>query len=128
MLVVGTPSTPSPGQEPSESVLHRYGTSPEHLPTDPSTISSDEQESVCRDFCTTRHLEPTITFRDPTGSTEELDALLALATSAEPPFDAIVVWKTRTIALSLEETIKYGDMLRKAGVALLSATKKAVDP
>jgi hypothetical protein len=48
------------------------------------------------------------------------DELLALATSAEAPFDAIIVWKTSRIAISLEETIALRDHLRSGTADSLS--------
>ena len=63
----------------------------------------------------------------PTGSTDKYDELIALATSAQAPFDAIAVWKTSRIAVSLEETISLRDQLRRAGAKLLSVTEEGID-
>ena len=52
---------------------------------------------------------------------------MAVATSADAPFDAIVVWKTSRFAVSLEDTISLRDRLRRAGAKLLSVTEKGID-
>ena len=63
---------------------------------------------------------------DPPCSRDKFDELIALATSAEAPFDAIVVWKTNRMAVSLEDTIALRDQLRRAGTRLLSVIEKGI--
>ena len=88
-------------------------------------ISKEEQEATCREYCSGSQFTVSAVFADPPGSTEKFDELLALATSAEVPFDAIVVWKTSRITISLEDTIALRDRLRRVGTKLLSVTERA---
>ena len=93
----------------------------------PGIIPKEDQETACREFCTDNNLTPRAVYADPAGSTDQLHRLLAVATSPEAPFDAIVVWKTSRIAVSLEDTIELRDRLRKTGTKLLSATEIGID-
>ncbi len=90
-------------------------------------IPKEAQETACRDYCSARQLTVEAVYADPPGSTGESDDLIALATSAGAPFDAIVVWKTSRIAVSLEEAISLRDRLGRTGTRLLSVTEKGVD-
>ena len=90
-------------------------------------LSKEDQETACREYCSDRQFTVLAVYADPTGNRDRLDEILDLATSAEAPFDAIVVWKTSRIAVSLEETIALRDQLRRAGAKLLSPTEKGID-
>ena len=90
-------------------------------------LPKEDQETACREYCSDRQFTVSAVYADPPGSRDRLDELLALATSAQAPFDAIVVWKTSRIAVSLEETIALRDQLRRAGAKLLSVTEKGID-
>ena len=90
-------------------------------------IPKEDQESACREYCSDRQFTVSGVYADPPGSTDKFDELLALATSADAPFDAIVVWKTSRIAVSLEETIALRDQLRRSGTKLLSVTEKGMN-
>ena len=92
-----------------------------------SVISKEEQETACHDYCLAKSLTVSTTFRDTSGSRDQFSTMIHLATSPEAPFDAIVVWQLSRFSLSLEETIKYRDKLRRAGTRLLSATEKGID-
>ena len=89
--------------------------------------SKEDQETACHAYCSDRQFAVSAVYADPTGSTSKYDEPLALATSAEAPFEAIVVWKTSRIAVSLEETIALRDQLRRVGSKLLSVTEKGID-
>ena len=91
-----------------------------------SVIPKEAQETACRDYCDAHEFSIEAVYADPPGSTGKFDDLIALATSADAPFDAIVVWKTSRIAVSLEETIALRDRLRRTGTRLLSVTEKGV--
>ena len=93
----------------------------------PDVLPKEDQELVCREYCSDRNMTPKAVYADPAGSTHQLQRLLAVATSHEAPFDAIVVWKTSRIAVSLEDTIELRDRLRMTGTKLLSATEKGID-
>ena len=90
-------------------------------------LSKEDQEIACREYCSDRQFTVASVYADPSGSEDKYDELLALATSAEAPFDAVVVWKTNRIAVSLEETISLRDRLQRAGTHLLSVTEKGID-
>ena len=92
-----------------------------------SLIPKEAQETACREYCSHRQFTVSAVYADPPGSTDKFDELIALATSAEAPFDAIVVWKTSRMAVSLEDTIALRDQLRRAGTRLLSVTEKGID-
>lgn len=53
--------------------------------------------------------------------------MIALAKSAEHPFDAILVWKFSRFARSQEESIVYKAMLQKAGVDVISISEPVID-
>ena len=72
-------------------------------------LSKEDQETACREYCSGRQFTIAGVYADPSGSKDKYNELLALATSPEAPFDAIVVWKTSRIAVSLEETIALRD-------------------
>lgn len=88
---------------------------------------AEDQETACRDYCSDRQFTVAAVYAAPTGSTDNYDELLALATSPEAPFDAIVVWKTSRIVVSLKETISLRDLLRRAGAKFFSVTEKSFD-
>ena len=90
-------------------------------------IPKEDQETACREYCSDRQLTVSAVYADPFGSTDKFDELLALATSADAPFDAIVVWKTSRIAVSLEDTIALRDHLRRSGTKLLSVTERGMN-
>ena len=96
------------------------------LTTTGSIISKEDQETACREYCFARQFTVSAVYADPPGSTDKFDELIALATSAEAPFDAIIVWKTNRMAVSLEDTIALRDQLRRAGTRLLSVTEKGI--
>ena len=90
-------------------------------------LPKEDQETACREYCSDRQYTVSAVYADPPGSTDRLDKRIALATSAEAPFDAIAVWKTSRIAVSLEETISLRDQLRRAGAKLLSVTEEGIE-
>ncbi len=90
-------------------------------------IPQEAQETACLDYCDAHQLTVKAVYADPPGSTGKLADLIALATSDEAPFDAIVVWKTSRIAVSLEETISLRDRLRRTATRLISVTEKGFD-
>ena len=104
---------------PDVAIYVKDPPSPRH-----SVIPKEAQETACLDYCDARQLTVKAVYADPPGSTGRFDELIALATSDEAPFDAIVVWKTSRIAVSLEETISLRDRLRRIGIRLLSVTEK----
>ena len=87
-------------------------------------LPKEGQETACREYCSDRQYTVSAVYADPP---DRLDKLIALATSAEAPFDAIAVWKTSRIAVSLEETISLRDQLRRAGTKLLSVTEEGIE-
>ena len=98
---------------------------------DPSTprhviIPKEAQEIVCREYCSGRQFTIVAVYADPPGSTEKINELMALTTSSQALFDAIVVWKTSRIVVSLEDTIALRNQLRRAGAKLLSVTAKGI--
>ena len=97
------------------------------LASSPSIISKEDQETACRDYCTSRDLSVAATFTDEPGADDQFDEMIALATGPDAPFDAIVVWKLHRFSNSLEETIHYRDQLRQTRTKLLSATERGID-
>ena len=90
-------------------------------------IPKEHQETACREYCSTRQFTVAAVYADPAGRRHQFEQLMAVATLAEAPFDAIVVWKTSRFAVSLEDTIMYRDQLRRAGAKLLSVTERRVN-
>ena len=90
-------------------------------------IPKEDQETACREYCSDRQFTVTAVYDDPAGRTDKFDELFTLATSSESPFDAIVVWKTSRIAVSLEDTITLRDQLRRAGTKLVSVTERSIN-
>ena len=90
-------------------------------------ISKEDQETACREYCSARQLTVTAVYADPAGTRDQFERLMAVATSADASFDAIVVWKTSRFAVSLEDTIMYRDQLRHAGARLLSVMERNVN-
>ena len=90
-------------------------------------ISKEEQEAACCEYCSGRQLTVSAVYADPAGTRDQFERLMAVATSADAPFDAIVVWKTSRFAVSLEDTIMYRDRLRRAGARLLSVMERSVN-
>ena len=97
------------------------------LTNHPSMISKEEQETACRDYCTTRGLSVAATFTDEAGVGDQFDRMIAEATGPDAPFDAIVVWKLHRFSTSLEETIEYRDKLRRTRTKLLSTAERGID-
>ena len=90
-------------------------------------IPKEDQETACREYCSDRQFTVSAVYADPFGSTDKFDELLALVMSADAPFDAIVVWKTSRIIVSLENTAALRDHLRRVGTKLLSVSEKGID-
>lgn len=90
-------------------------------------ISKEDQEAACREYCSARQLTVAAVYADPAGGRDQFERLMAVATSADATFDAIVVWKTSRFAVSIEDTIMYRDRLRRASARLLSVTEKGID-
>ena len=101
----------------------RHGPLTDH----PSIISREDQETACRDYCTSKGLSVAATFADQAGAGDQFDEMIAQATGPEAPFYAIVVWKLHRFSNSLEDTIAYRDRLRQTRTKLLSATERGID-
>ena len=97
------------------------------LANHPSIISKEDQETACRNYCTSRGLSVEATFADDAGATDQFDKMIAQATRPDVPFNAIVVWKLHRFSISLEATIEYRDRLRQTRTKLLSATERGID-
>ena len=98
-------------------------------PPDPphGLIPKEDQETACREYRSDRQFTVTAVYADPAGSTDKFDELLAMATSLESHFGAIVVWKSSRIAVSLEGAITFRDQLRRTGTKLLSVTERSIN-
>ena len=92
--------------------------------TQPQHHLQRDQETACRDYCTSKDLSVTTIFTDEPGAGDQFDEMI---TGPEAPFDAIVVWKLNRFSTSLEETIAYRDQLRQTRTKLLSATERGID-
>ena len=57
----------------------------------------------------------------------KFNEMIALAKSADHPFDAILVWKFSRFARSQEESIVYKAMLQKAGVDVISISEPLIE-
>ena len=97
------------------------------LAPSPSIISKEDQETACRDYCASKDLSVSAIYADNAGANDQFDAMIALATGPDAPFDAIVVWKLHRFSTSIEETIDYRDRLRHTRTKLLSATERGID-
>ena len=97
------------------------------LTNHPSMISKEDQETACRDYCTSKGLSVAATFADEAGSSDQFGRMIAQATGPEAPFDAIVVWKLHRSSPSLEETIEHRDRLRQTRTKLLSTAERGID-
>ena len=53
--------------------------------------------------------------------------MISEATRDDSTLDFIVVWKLNRFSMSLEETIKLRDTLRRVGTRLVSTTEKGID-
>ena len=83
-------------------------------------LSADDQEKACRDYCQARGLTVTATFIDTAGARDEFGRMVSEAARDHSPLDCIVVWKLNRFSMSLEETIKLRDKLRRIGTRLVS--------
>ena len=92
-----------------------------------SIISTEDQETSCRDYCQARGLTVSATFRDTPGNRDEFTTMISKATLDDSPLDFIVVWKLHLFSISLEETIELRDKLRRVGTNLVSTTERGVD-
>ena len=92
-----------------------------------SILSTEDQETACRDYCLSRDLTVSATFRDTPGNRDEFTRMISLATLDDSPLDFIVVWKLHRFSMSLEETIELRDKLRRVGTRLVSTTEKGLD-
>ena len=97
------------------------------LPASGSVISNENQEIACREYCLSRDLTVSATFRDTAGSREEFTRMMSEATRDDSPLDFIVVWKLNRFSMSLEETIELRDKLRRVGTKLVSTTERGID-
>ena len=64
-------------------------------------ISNEDQETACREYCLSRDLTVSATFRDTAGSREEFTRMMSEATRDDSPLDFIVVWKLNRFSMSL---------------------------
>ena len=92
-----------------------------------SIISTEDQETACRDYCAAKDLSVAAIYADNAGANDQFDEMIAQATGLQAPFDAIVVWKLHRFSRSLEDTIAYRDQLRHTRTKLLSATERGID-
>ena len=53
--------------------------------------------------------------------------MISEATRDDSTLDYIVVWKLNRFSMSLEETTKLRDKLRRVGTRLVSTTEKGID-
>ena len=90
-------------------------------------ISNEDQETACREYCLSRDLTVSATFRDTAGSREEFTKMMSEATRDDSALDFIVVWKLNRFSMSLEETIELRDKLRRVGTRLVSTTERGID-
>ena len=90
-------------------------------------ISKENQETACRDYCTSNNLSVAAIYADHAGASDQFDRLIAHATGPDAPFDAIVVWKLHRLSRSLEDTIAYRDQLLQTRTKLLSVTERSID-
>ena len=97
------------------------------LTTTGSIISNEDQETACREYCLSRDLTVSATFRDPAGSREEFTRMISVATGDDSILDFIVVWKLNRFSMFLEETIELRDKLRLVGNSLVSTTERGID-
>ena len=92
-----------------------------------SIISKEDQETACREYCQARGLTVSATFIDTVGSRDEFTRMISEATRDDSTLDFILVWKLNRFSMSLEETIKLRDKLRRVGTRLVSTTEKGID-
>ena len=85
------------------------------LTTVGSIISNEDQETACREYCLSRDITVSATFRDTAGSRKEFNRMMSEATGDDSALDFIVVWKLHRFTRSLEETIGLRDKLRRVG-------------
>ena len=97
------------------------------LTTTGSIISNEDQETACREYCLSRDLTVSATFRDTAGSREEFTRMISVATGDDSILDFIVVWKLNHFSMSLKETIELRDKLRLVGNSLVSTTEIGID-
>ena len=79
-----------------------------------------ESEGLCKD----RGLDVEARYSDDPMSREEFQRMMADATSENPQFDHVVVWKLRYFSWSLDESVLARDKLAASGVRLLSVKEK----
>ena len=97
------------------------------LTTTGNIISNEDQETACREYCLSRDLTVSATFRDTAGSREEFTRMISEATGDDSILDFIVVWKLNRFSMSLEETIVLRDKLKRVGTRLISTTERGID-
>lgn len=95
-------------------------------PRDTRTPTASGQEAACRSYCQAHGMTPAAIYADPPGGRDQLERLIAAATSPGQPYQGVLSWKGRIIAPSLEEAVQLRDLLRRHDVRLLSATETAV--
>ena len=83
------------------------------LPGPGSSISKEDQEIACREYCLARGLTVSATFIDTAGIRNEFTRMISEATRDDSTLDFIVVWKLDRFSMSLEETIELRDKLRR---------------
>ena len=97
------------------------------LPSPGNTLSGNDQETACRDYCQGRGLTVTATFRDDAGTRDEFTRMITQATQDDSTLVYIGVWKLHHFSRSLEETIELRDKLRRVGTRLVFTTEKGID-
>ena len=97
------------------------------LPASGSIISKEDQETACREYCLSRDLTVSATFRDTAGSREEFTRMMSEATRDYSVLDFIIVWRLNRFSMFLEETIELRDTLRGVGTRLVSTTERGID-
>ena len=90
------------------------------LTTTGSIISKEDQETACREYCLARGLTVADIFSDTAGNRDKFTRMISEAARDHSPLDCIVVWKLNRFSMSLEETIKLRDKLRRVGTRLVS--------
>ena len=63
-------------------------------------ISTEDQETACRDYCQVRGLTVSATFRDTPGNRDEFTKMISEATRDDSILDFIVVWKLNRFSMS----------------------------
>ena len=102
-----------------------YVKSPARLSQDDADRQTQMGETM--EFCEGQGLRIGVWFGDPKDSREGFGQMMAEATSGEPRFDHVVVWKLRYFAWSLEESVLAREKLAASGVRLLSVKERLAD-